>query len=181
MKIAVYCGSSESRLEIYNEAAAELGKWIGSSGRELVYGGGTAGLMGVVSKAAFESGAKVTGVVPGNIGFIKDRPQPYVNELITTQDMSSRKKVMMDISDAFIALPGGIGTLDEISEAITMVRIGTYRKPCIFFNKAGYYDSVKVLFEKMAEAGYVESSGIKDVLFSEDLSEIASFIGKYYN
>jgi len=176
MKIAVYCGSSPSKRKEYEDIAVKLGSWIGRNGHTLVYGGGEAGLMGTVSKAAYDEGTDVIGVVPENVGFISSRPQPYVTELIKAADMSERKKTMMEISDVFVALPGGIGTLDEISEAITMVRIGTYNKPCVFINTSGFYEPVKALFSNMSDAGFVESTGVKGVLFSDDINEIEQFI-----
>lgn len=179
MKIAVYCGSSVSKNEGHTKVAGELGRWIGEHGHSLVYGGGEAGLMGVVSKAAHDAGSFVYGVVPGNVDFIKSRPQPYVDELITAADMSERKKTMLDISDAFVALPGGIGTLDEISEAITLTRIGYFDKPCVFVNTDGFYEPVKALLKNMEEAGYVGSRNMKYVLFSDDVSEIAAYIEGY--
>ena len=179
MKIAVYCGSDFGKEPIYVEAARELGKWIGANKHSLVYGGGEAGLMGVVAKEVHEAGCEVIGVVPGNVDFIKDRPQPYVTELITTENMSDRKAKMLELADVFIALPGGIGTLDEISEAITLTKIGVFNKPCILFNRNGFYEPLRKMFDEMENAGFLTEESMKHVLFSDDVIEIGQFIRKY--
>ena len=135
MKIAVYCGSELGSHPEYAKAARELGGWIGNNKYTLVYGGGESGLMGAVAGAVHDAGCEVIGVVPGNVDFIKERPQPYVTELIITNNMSDRKQKMLELADGFIALPGGIGTLDEISEAINLTKICVFHKPCILFNR----------------------------------------------
>lgn len=174
--IAVFCGSDMGKKTAFCEAAEELGKWIGKNKDVLIYGGGDAGLMGVVSKNAYQAGSKVIGVVPKNVDFMKKRSQEYVTTLIETSDMSERKQKMMDIADVFIALPGGIGTLDEMSEAITMTKIGAFHKPCIFFNKDDYYAPLKRMFDEMEQAGFWWKDSRKHVLFSENFEEIERFI-----
>ena len=176
MRIAVYCGSDFDKEGIYTAAARELGAWIGKSGHSLVYGGGESGLMGTVAKEVFDAGRQVIGVVPGNVEFIKDRPQPFVTELITTKNMSERKEKMLELADAFIALPGGIGTLDEISEAITLTKIGVFNKPCILFNRSGFYEPIRRMFEEMENAGFLTRESMRHVLFSDDVEEIRAFI-----
>lgn len=177
MKIAVYCGSDFGQNPIYVAAARELGRWIGENKYTLVYGGGEAGLMGAVSKEAHDAGCQVIGVVPGNVDFIKDRPQPYVTELIVTKNMSDRKEKMLELADVFIALPGGIGTLDEITEAITLTKIGVFDKPCILFNRNNFYEPFRQMLEEMEKAGFLTADSIKHVLFSDDVEEIGRFLG----
>lgn len=179
MKIAVYCGSDFGREPFYKEAAVELGKWLGKSGHCLVYGGGESGLMGSVAKEVHSAGCEVIGVVPGNVDFIKNRPQPYVTELIVSPNMSERKQKMLESADAFIALPGGIGTLDEISEAITLTKIGVFNKPCILFNRNKYYEPLRNMILGMETAGFIWEP-MEHVLFSDDTKEIESFINHYY-
>ena len=104
MKIAVYCASEFGKEELYTEAARELGQWIGASKHTLVYGGGESGLMGTVAKEVHDAGCEVIGVVPGNVAFIKNRPQPYVTKLILTEDMSERKRKMLELADVFISV-----------------------------------------------------------------------------
>ena len=180
MRIAVYCGSDFGNCPAYTQAATELGRWIGKSGHTLVYGGGESGLMGAVAKEVYDSGCKVIGVVPGNVEFIKERPQPYVTELIITANMSERKQKMLDLADAFIALPGGIGTLDEISEAITLTKIGVFDKSCILFNRNDFYEPLKRMLTEMEKAGFLWEESMKHVLFSDDMGEIEVFLEDRY-
>lgn len=177
MKIAVFCGSGFGNNPVYIEGAKKLGKWIGDRKHTLIYGGGESGLMGVVAREVFEAGCPVIGVVPGNVDFIKSRPQPYVTELITAKNMSDRKEKMLESADAFIALPGGIGTLDEMSEAITLTKIGVFDKKCILFNQNGFYESFRNVLADMEKEGFIESGSMDYVLFSDDEDEIERFIG----
>ena len=176
MKIAVYCGSGNGNNPSYIEAARELGEWIGKNGHSLVYGGGESGLMGEVSKAAKENGAYVTGVIPFDVAFIANRPQPYCDEVIKTKNMSERKAKMLELSDAFVALPGGIGTLDEISEAVTLTKIGVQNKKSIFFNKDGFYEPLKKMFQKMIESEFMKNEDIEKVCFAEKVEQIEEFL-----
>ncbi len=180
MKIAVYCGSDFGTSPAYAEAAIELGRWIGESGNSLIYGGGESGLMGAVAKEVYNLGREVVGVVPGNVAFIKDRPQPYVTELIVTRNMSDRKEKMLELADVFIALPGGIGTLDEISEAITLTKIGVFNKPCIMFDRNGFYEPLHKMFDEMEEAGFFSKESKSHILFSDDVNEIGRFVEEYF-
>lgn len=175
MKIAVYCGSDFGDA-IYTQAATELGKWIAAKGHTLIYGGGDAGLMGTVAKEVHDAGNEVVGVIPGNVPFIKGRPQPYVTKLITADNMSDRKQTMLELADVFIALPGGIGTLDEISEAITLTKIGVFDKKCVLFNKNGFYEPLKKMFQEMEQAGFLGKKSMDHVIFSADVEEIGAFI-----
>ena len=180
MKIAVFCGSNSGNNSIYEEGAEILGRWIAESGHSLVYGGGDAGLMGKVAKTVHDLKGEVIGVLPGNVDFIVERPQPYVTVLETSEDMSGRKKRMFEIADAFIALPGGIGTLDEISEVITLTKIGVFHKPCIFFNTNDFYAPIREMFLKMGREGFLwDDEMLSDVLFSSDVKEIEEFIKNF--
>ena len=176
MNIAVYCGSDFGNQDVYKRAATELGKWIGKNNHTLVYGGGESGLMGAVAKEVHEAGSTVIGVIPGNVEFIKARPQPYVTKLITAENMSERKQQMMELADVFLALPGGIGTLDEISEVITLTKIGVFQKPCILFNRNSFYEPLRTMFTQMEQAGFWWKESMRHVLFSDDLEETSAFI-----
>lgn len=176
MKIAVYCGSGFGAGAAWRKAAVELGQWIGSRGHTLVYGGGDSGLMGLVAQEAFEGGSRVIGVVPGNVPFICERPQPWCSEVITTDSMASRKQRMLDLADAFIALPGGIGTLDEISEAITLTKIGVFDKPSVLVNTNGFYEPFRRQLAQMETSGFIAAGSMAHVLFSDEVEEIARFI-----
>lgn len=153
-----------------------LGVWLANQGHTLVYGGGDSGLMGVVARAAFREGGQVIGVVPKDVPLILSRKQDAVTELILEENMSARKQRMMELADAYIALPGGIGTLDEISEIITMMRLGMFRKPCIFVDQDGFYQPLRQMLEKMVEMEFLRNEDLKDVLFTDRLEEIGDFI-----
>lgn len=176
MKIAVYCGSGFGKENIYVEAARNLGKWIALQGHSLVYGGGDSGLMGVVADEVFSAGSEVIGVIPGDVEFIANRPQPYCTEVIKARNMSERKEIMLEKADAFIALPGGIGTLDEISEAITLTKIGVFSKKAVLFNAEGFYDSFKDFCQKMIDSEFLTEQDMEKVLFSADFNEIENFL-----
>ncbi len=164
--------------QAFQKAAEELGRWLGSSGHNLVYGGGESGLMGIVAKNAKAAGAKVTGVVPCDVDFIRSRPQPYCDETLFTATMSERKQKMLELADCFIALPGGIGTIDEISEVITLTKIGVFSKKSILFNTAGFYDSFRSLLNQMCASGFLKSEELTHVLFSDNLQEIGQFLAE---
>lgn len=177
MKIAVYCGSSTGSDPACARHAEALGKWIAENHHELVFGGGNAGLMGVVSRSAFESGGKVIGVIPGNIPFIADRPQPYCTEVLTEEDMAARKRKMMELADAYIALPGGIGTLDEMTEVMTLIKIHELPGKAVLYNVGGFFDFFRQQIARMIRSGYMAEQDLERVLFSGSLKEIESFLG----
>lgn len=176
MRITVFCGSRNGKGTDYMEAARRVGNWIGSNGNTLVYGGGNAGLMGILSETAFKAGAEVIGVVPENISVISNRPQTYTTQLIKAKDMSERKHQMEQLADAFIALPGGQGTLDEITEVFTLTNLSILNKPAILLNVNNYYQPLKQLLDNMIENGFLTEKEIEKVLFSDNLEEIEEFI-----
>ena len=176
MKIAVYCGSTSGADPDFRRAAEELGRWIARSGHSLVYGGGDWGLMGVVASEAHSGGAEVIGVIPTDVGMIREREQAFCTEAIYTADMSSRKGQMLALADACVALPGGIGTLDEMSEAIVLTRLGIYDKPCVFFNRGGFYEPLEQMFLRMESCGFLAAENMTHVCFAETVEEIASFV-----
>lgn len=177
MKIAVYCGSGTGNNPIYVKVAKELGEWIGKNGHTLIYGGGDTGLMGELAKNAKKEKAYVVGVIPFDVAFIANRPQPYCDEVIKTKNMSERKSTMLNMADAYIALPGGIGTLDEISEAITLIKIGVYKnKQAVLFNKNGFYNPLKEMFRNMIDVDFMKADDVKSVCFAENINDIESFL-----
>ena len=127
MKLAVFCGSTTGNEPAYVEAARALGRWIGENGHTLIYGGGDTGLMGAMAKETHRAGGRVIGVLPENVEFIRSRPQPWCDEVITAENMTARKQTMLDLADAFFALPGGVGTLDEITDAIWLAHLGVFQ------------------------------------------------------
>lgn len=181
MNIAVYCGTSFGNDPAYREGARSLGLWMARNNHTLVFGGGNAGLMGVLSEAVFHSGGQVIGVLPGDIGFIVNRPQPFCSEVITEPDMAARKKKMLELADAYIALPGGLGTLDEITEVMTLIKIGYMRKPAVLFNISGYYDPFRSMLDQAVSRGFMEQKDLKSFLFSDSLEETARFLQAYFD
>ena len=179
MKIAVYCGSGFGNDEAYRRAADALGAWLAHNGHTLVYGGGDDGLMGVVAKAAYSGGVPVIGALPGNVAFICERPQPYCTEVITCADMNARKRKMLELADAFIALPGGIGTIDEVSEVITLTKIGVFNKPVVLYNEKSFYEPFRDMLTMMQQTGFIGKNELDFVLYSSDLDEIGSFLKQY--
>ena len=175
MNIAVYCGSVSGNKKQFEKGARALGTWIGEHGHTLVYGGAQGGLMGIVADTVLEHGGTVTGVLPA-VESIQKRRHPGLTVYIETKDMAERKAKMIELSDAYVALPGGPGTLDEISEVICLARLGIENKACVLFDTDGYYQALKKIFEEMVEVGFSEKEDFKRVLVSADLDEIERFI-----
>lgn len=146
--LCVYCASSDRLDAKYFAAAEELGRAMVARGWDLVYGGGRTGLMGAVARAVKESGGRVVGVIPE---FMKVKELAYdeADELVTVITMRERKLLMETRADAFVALPGGWGTLEEIAEILTLRQLDVVRKPCVFLNQDGFYDPLFQMFERM--------------------------------
>lgn len=175
MNIAVYCGSVSGNEVFYTEKAAEFGRWMAEQGHTLIYGGAQGGLMGAISNAVLEGGGKVIGVLPA-VESIQKRRHPGLTEYIETKDMAERKAKMIELADAFVALPGGPGTLDEISDVISLARLHLVDAPCVLFDMNGFYQSLKNVLEGMEKAGFAEPEDFTNVLISEDMSEIGAFL-----
>ena len=177
MNIAVYCGSVSGNKEQFEKGARALGTWIGEHGHTLVYGGAQGGLMGIVADAVLEHGGTVTGVLPA-VESIQKRHHPGLTAYIETKDMAERKAKMIELSDAYVALPGGPGTLDEITDVISLARLGIEDKPCVLFDIDGFYQPLKTVFDQMLEVGFAEKGDFRKVLISEDLGKIGVFLEK---
>jgi uncharacterized protein (TIGR00730 family) len=152
--ICVYCGSSPGALPVYREAAVALGAAIAARGIALIYGGGRVGLMGAVADSALAAGGRVTGVIPRAL-LERELGHGGVTELLVVRDMHERKQRMASLADAFIALPGGWGTLEELTEMITWNQLGLQTKPIGLLNIAAYYDHFLVFAEQMIEQQFV--------------------------
>ena len=175
MNITVYLGAGEGNGKSFANAARELGKWIGESGNSLVYGGSKSGLMGILAESVLDAGGTVTGVEPQffiDAGFEYDR----VTKLIVTKDMSERKAKMTELGEAFIAFPGGTGTLEEISEIMSKVSLKQLSAPCILYNLNGYYNSLKELLNRMIESGLSSKERQEGIYFAENLDEIKKIL-----
>ncbi len=153
--ICVYCSSSDAVDGAYFKAAGELGAEMARRNLRLVYGGTDVGLMGVVAKAAKNGGGQVIGVIPEAIRAM-GIASTLDDELVVTPDMRSRKAVMEDRADAFIALPGGFGTLEELLEAITHRQLRYHNKPIVLLNVGGFYDPLAALFDELFEHGFAK-------------------------
>lgn len=178
MNITVYLGSFPGNDPILREKVIELGNWIGSNGHDLVYGGSKNGLMGDLAKAVLDSKGKVTGVEPRFFierGFVYDE----IDELIVTEDMSQRKTKMIELGDAFIAFPGGTGTLEEITEVMSKVCLKHLDAPCIIYDLNDYYEGLKILLDRMVESGLSSRERLAGIHFAKDLDDIVSIIEKY--
>ena len=175
MKICVFGASGRELDRDYYEAAEELGALIAEHGHTLVFGGSRNGLMGAAAHGAAVCGGKVIGVIP-DVKLIQERRHPGLTECIETKDMAERKQKMIELADAYVALPGGPGTLDEISEVICLARLGIENKAGVLFDTDGYYQALKKIFEEMVEVGFSEKEDFKRVLVSADLDEIERFI-----
>ena len=176
MNITVYLGANLGNDPALAAAAGELGTWIGTAGHDLIYCGSKSGLMGILADAALAAGARVTGVEPSF--FIEAEFQHEgIDDLIVTSDMAERRAKMIELGDAFIALPGGTGTLEEISEVMSAVCLGHLDAPCILYNLNGYYDDLKHLLAHMIEKGLSTPERQRGVSFAENLAEIERILG----
>ena len=175
MNITVYLGANEGSDPALKQAVQALGRWIGESGNALVYGGSRSGLMGQLADSVLAAGGKVTGVEPQ---FFLDAELQHdsLTELIVTKDMAERKAKMIALGDAFIAFPGGTGTLEEIAEVMSMVSLGHLDAPCILYNLGGYYDSLNALLEEMIRKGLSTPERQKGIFFATDLEEIKALL-----
>lgn len=152
--LCVYCGSGTGRNPAYLVAAHQLGKAMAKAGIGLVYGGGSLGLMGAVAKSVLDNGGHVTGIIPQFLAE-KERMLTEVNELIVTTDMHERKMAMFARATGFVALPGGMGTLDELAEISTWAQLDQHAKPIILCNVAGYWDPLVTLFDHMRKEKFI--------------------------
>jgi len=148
--VCVFCGSSPGAKPVYAHAARELGQLLGENGYRLVFGGGGIGLMGEVARAARDAGAPVIGILPAFLRTLEP-PLKSAEELIITPDLQQRKARMLALADAFVILPGGLGTLDEYFEVITATQLRVHAKPIIVVNVEGYFDSLKALLDHVVE------------------------------
>jgi uncharacterized protein (TIGR00730 family) len=155
--ICVYLGANKGAAPVYADAARGLGTAMAKAGVRLVYGGGAVGLMGVLARSVMENGGQVTGIIPQ---FLKDREVMLaeVDDLIVTADMHERKSAMFERADAFVALPGGLGTLEEVVEVMTWAQLDRHVKPVLIVNINGFYDPLIALFDRMMKEGFLHKS-----------------------
>lgn len=171
MNITVYLGANEGNDPGLRKAVEELGAWIGNSGNRLIYGGSKSGLMGAIADSVLQAGGEVIGVEP-NFFIESELQHEGLTKLIVTKDMTERKNLMIALGEAFIAFPGGTGTLEEIAEVMSKVSLKQLDAPCILYNLNGYYDDLKALLNHMIEKGLSSKERQEGIYFAESLDEI---------
>jgi uncharacterized protein (TIGR00730 family) len=170
--ICVYCGSSPGTDPAFVEAARKFGQILAENGIRLVYGGGSIGLMGALADSVIRHGGAATGIIPEFLT-AKERPRRLAQEQIITRDMHERKRTMFDRADAFVALPGGLGTLEELVEQMTWAQLGRHRKPILIANINGFWDPLLTLIDHMRMLGLVPSgSRGADLLVVDRIEDI---------
>ncbi len=175
MNITVYLGANEGNDPALRQAVRELGGWIGASGNALVYGGSRSGLMGLLAESVLAAGGEATGVEPEF--FVRQELQyEGLTRLIVTGDMAERKAKMIELGDAFIAFPGGTGTLEEIAEVMSCVSLGLLDAPCILYDLDGYYSGLKELLAHMIRKGLSTPDRQRSIFFAQDLGQIRALM-----
>jgi uncharacterized protein (TIGR00730 family) len=169
--ICVYCASGPGNVPAFMDAAQSFGRILAENEIGLVYGGGSVGLMGALAEAALDHGGTVTGVIPD---FLVNREHMLtrVQQRIITRDMHERKRVMFEQADAFVALPGGIGTLEELVEQLTWAQLGRHKKPILILNVAGFWDPLCVLLDHMKKLDFIRADLSINLLVAERVTEI---------
>ena len=176
--LCVYCGSSPGNDTRYVEQARELGSLLAAQGIQLVYGGAKIGVMGAVADAALAAGGKVVGVIPHALTD-KEVAHDGLTEMHVVDSMHQRKAMMADLSDGFIALPGGIGTFEELFEIWTWGQLGIHAKPCGLLNVAGYYDLLVAFLDQSAEAGFIRPRHRQMLLTADTVEGLLSAMRTY--
>ncbi|MDF5712865.1 MAG: TIGR00730 family Rossman fold protein [Rhizonema sp. NSF051] len=176
--IGVFCGSSTGLRPVYREAAQTLGETLASRDKRLVYGGGNVGLMGIVADAALTAGGEVIGVIPEFL-IANEIAHRGLSMLHVVGSMHERKTKMAELSDGFIALPGGYGTLDEFCEILTWAQLGLHQKPCGLLNVKGYFDPLLKLFDNAVTEGFLKPTGRSFVLEASDPEDLLDVFATY--
>jgi uncharacterized protein (TIGR00730 family) len=176
--ICIFCGSSTGNRSIYQEAAQAMGEAIARRGLSLIYGGGNVGLMGMVADAALAAGGEATGVIPK---FLVDKEIAHngLTQLHVVDSMHDRKALMTELADAFIALPGGYGTLEEFCEILTWAQLGLHQKPQGLLNVEGYYDPLLQLFDRAVTEDFLRSELRSLVLESSSSEDLLDLLANY--
>lgn len=177
MNIAVFLGANKGNNPKIEQETKKLGNWIGSTSNTLVYGGSWVGLMGVIAKSTQETGGKVIGV---ELKLFDDNGASYydIDQLIVTETIQERKKLMLDMSDAFIAICGGVGTLDEISEIICVNKIDKKHRPVILLNTDGYYEGLRIQIQTMVKHQFLSQEDADLISFADDVDQIIKILSK---
>lgn len=178
MNIAVYCGAYTGNDDAFRETAWETGTWIGTHGHTLIYGAGKTGMMKIVADAVKASGGKVIGVIP-NVATIRENVHSGIDQVIETATLPERKTKMIELSDAFIALPGGTGTFDEITEILSLNCLGVIEAPAVFMSVKGYYEPVKAMLDNALSNGFSKETIFDRLIFTDRVDEAGMFIEQF--
>ncbi len=176
-KICVYCGSGPGTDPAYIESARAFGAILAQNGIGLVFGGGSVGMMGVLSKSVLEHGGQVTGIIPEFL-VAREHAKRGGDNLIVTHDMHERKRKMFEMADAFVAMPGGIGTLEEVVEQITWVQLGRHRKPILLANIKNFWDPLCALIDHMKNLEFIRGDLDFDLLVADKVADILPMLQK---
>ena len=177
-RVCVYCGSSPGHPPRYVEAATELGHLLGAAGIELVYGGGRTGLMGAVADAVLDVGGRVTGVIP--VGLLeREVAHRDLTELVRVESMHERKAVMFDLADAFVILPGGLGTLEELTETATWSQLGMHAKPMLVVDVDGYWAGLWQLLDRSVAEGFMKEANRGILMAVDRVEEVLPALTSY--
>ena len=169
--VCVYCGSGPGANPRFVEAAKSFGKTLADNNIRLVYGGGSLGLMGAVAKSVIDHGGDVTGIIPEFL-MAREHAMAEAHELIVTPDMHARKQIMFERADAFVALPGGVGTLEELVEQLTWAQLGRHKKPILIANIDGFWEPFLKLIDHMRDMAFIRAGLSVNLLTAERVSEI---------
>ena len=173
--VAIFCAASENIAPGYFEAAAEVGAMLGRLGKTMVYGGARFGLMEATAKAAKAAGARIVGVVP-DILVERDRVSRLLDEQVGCRNLSERKDIMLERSDVLVALPGGVGTLDEIFHVLAAATIGYHTKRVVLYNVNGFWDSLRGTLDEMSQAGFVRGEMDKYLVVANSIAQLEDLI-----
>lgn len=177
-RITVYCGANVGTDKIYAQQAYEVGKTLAQQKITLVYGGGKVGLMGVMANAAMEHGGEVIGVIPHFL-CTKEIENNDITEVIKVDTMHQRKTILNDLSDAFIAMPGGFGTMEELFEMLTWAQLGLHKKPIAILNVNGFYDDLLAMIQSMVQKGFLRKENQQMLLCSDSINNLLDQIQHY--
>ncbi len=177
-RICVYCGTSAGRRDVYREITQELGRLMAAEGVGLVYGGAVVGLMGVLADAASAAGGEVIGIMPRSL-LDREIGHPGITDLRVVGSMHERKALMAELSDAFIALPGGIGTYEELFEIWTWAQLGDHRKPCAILNAGGFYDGLLSFLDNAVREGFLSQAHRNMLLVDDEPRRLLASVRAY--
>ena len=176
-KVCVYCGSGPGTDPAFVQAAEEFGRILAEAKVGLIYGGGAVGIMGAVAHSVLDHGGHLTGIIPEFL-MSRERALRGTHDLIVTRDMHERKRKMFDMADAFVALPGGVGTLEEVVEQITWMQLGRHRKPILLANVKKFWDPLCALFDHMKALEFIRPGLEFNLLVTEKIGDIMPMLRK---